>query len=63
MPPWFWALLRKALKEVLNSLHILVAVAILNFSVPDVEWEILEGILPHKKDALIMENGKSSRLL
>lgn len=31
LPPWFWALLNKALEEVLNSQHVFVGLAIPRF--------------------------------
>ena len=38
--PWFWALLSKSLEEVLNSLHVLVVLAILKISAPNAENKV-----------------------
>ena len=45
---WFWALFKKALKQVLNLLHVHVVLAILQISAPNTEKNFLKEILLHK---------------
>ena len=45
---WFWGLFKKALKQVLNLLHVLVVLAILQISASNTEKTFLKEILLHK---------------